>query len=116
MATVSSTILPGSWTEILDNVQKALAQAESEAIRSVQALESAIAAEGGNLPEDFERQQGMDDLDQQFSRLEECAGEASRTVAETEAALARSEEALRQWLAMAEAIRRKLANQAGVSV
>src|SRR5262249_40269309 len=42
MASLPSPVLPACWAEILENVQKALAQAESEAARSAQALDSAL--------------------------------------------------------------------------
>ena len=116
MTAVSSRVLPACWSTILDNVQKALAQAESEAARAAAAIDGALGAEltvGGH---NAVWQAGVDNLDEKIGRLEECAAKASQIVAETEVALASSEAALRQWLSLAEAMRRKLATQAVNSV
>ena len=116
MAPVSSPALPASWVTILENVQRAINHAQSEAAGTAQALDAALAAEVRALPDDRDWQRGMAQLEQKFRLIQECTARADQQAQETEQALAQSEEALRQWLALAEAIRRKLANAGRFSV
>ena len=116
MANVSSPVRTACWATILDNVLNALAQAESEAALAATAIDAALATQATAPRHDPNWQTGLDALEEKINRLKDCAAQASRTAAEAEAALANSEESLRQWLAIAEAMRRKLAIQAPDSV
>lgn len=113
---MSAPVIPASWTEILDNVHQALVQAGAEAARLGEALESAAGA----LPDAEARaaawQQTLAGLGEQLGRLQNGPAAAQRVMAESEALLQQNKEALEQWLAAAEDLRRKLANPAPVSV
>jgi hypothetical protein len=112
MNPVPSPILPARWAEILDSVQQALAQAEAEATRSAASLTTAAPA----LLADEAWQHALAQRGEQGRQLLAGPAAAELLVCEVEAALQASETALRQWLERAEALRRKLANGAGVSV
>lgn len=116
MAPVSSPALPPSWATILENVQKAIDHAQSDAATTAQALDAALATEARGLPDDRDWQSGMAQLEENFRLMKDCTARAEQQAQEAEQALAQSEEALRQWLGLAEAIRRKLASAGGFSV
>jgi len=107
-----SPVLPADWTAILDNVQKALVQAQEEAERSAQALDAPLANPAGAAQTEAAWEQGLAGIDEQVRQLQVNADCADQKAAAAEAALEESEEALKQWLATAQAIRRKLADQA----
>jgi hypothetical protein len=114
MSSISSGVLPACWAEILDNVEKALDQAEAEALRSAQALEAALAS--ATMRSDVGEHPGLAQLEEQQHRLAVGAAAADQVVAQVEATLAESEAALRRWLAEVAAIRRKLAKDDANSV
>jgi hypothetical protein len=116
MPPVSSPALPASWATILENVQKAITQAQAEAVQTAQTLDAALATDPGALPNANAWQRGLEQLEEKFRQMKDCTARADQQAQEAERALAQSEEALRQWLALAEAIRRKLATAGGFSV
>jgi hypothetical protein len=100
--------LPPGWEEVLTRVGQALTAAEADAARREQALQAsapAPTAGAGVAP-------GLERFRQRVRGLAECAGQADGLVAETLAALAGAEDALRAWLQAAEATRRMLATWA----
>lgn len=96
-----------AWTDVLDNVQQALAQTEADAARAEQALGSSPSPASS----DAERQM-LEQQQERFNRLHACVARAEQTAAQAEAALQDSEEVLRRWVAEAEALRGRLANRA----
>jgi len=116
MPPVSSAALPASWGTILENVQKAITHAQDEATKTAQALDAALTAENRQLPDDRDWQRGMAQLEEKFRLMKDCTIRADQQAQQAEQALAESEEALRQWLTLAEAIRRKLATAGRFSV
>jgi hypothetical protein len=116
MAPVSSPALPASWATILENVQQAITQAQAEAVQTAQTLDAALATDAGGLPDDTAWRRSMEQLEEKFRQMKDCTARADQQAQEAEQALAQSEEALRQWLALAEAIRRKLATPGRFSV
>jgi hypothetical protein len=116
MAPVSSPALPASWATILENVQKAITQAQAEAVQTAQALDAALATDASTLPDADAWQRGLEQLEEKFRQMKDCTARADQQAQEAEQALAQSEDALQQWLVLAEAIRRKLASGGGFSV
>jgi hypothetical protein len=114
MARRSSPVFPSRWVEILDNVHHALIQADAAAARSAETLDGALGVEPAL--DDANGEQPVAKLEEQLRKLADCAAQAAGTVTETEALLADSETALRQWLAQSAAIRGNLAKQAADSV
>jgi hypothetical protein len=108
---MASPTLPARWADILDSVLQALAQAEADAARSAQGLD-AVPADPPSP--DWERH--LTELNDQAQRLDACTANADLAAGAVDATLQASETALRQWLAQAEAIRRKLATRADLSV
>ncbi len=100
--------LPPAWQEMLARVERALAEAAEAAARRDDALRTQPPAV---LPvPEFDA--GLARFRERLRGLGEYAGRAEHTVAEADAALADSEDALRAWLQAAEAARRKLAGRA----
>jgi hypothetical protein len=113
MANPAGPMAPPGWNEMLESVLEALSHAEREVARSLQVFETAAeealndSASPATVP---------DPLAEQFRRLETCVAQADLLTGQTETTLQESEQALRQWLELAEAIRRKLASTAAHSV
>jgi hypothetical protein len=104
MPTQSATVLTSDWSEILDNLQQALARAEAEAVRS---LEAPVLAPAGAEP--IEPAAYTDQLAGYRRQLASGVARADLLAAEAEAVLKESEEALRRWLDHVQSIRGKLA-------
>jgi hypothetical protein len=98
------------WPRVLARVEQALAQA----VAQIQEREQALADAVGEVPRapmlDFRRFQERRDA------LDACPERARQHLVELEAALCAGEEALRQWLARAETLRRQLATGVGRAV
>ena len=94
------------WAEVLENVEKTLALAETEAARSEQALNLPDDA----VPADPVWQKPLDRLEERFRQLQGCFAEAELNATQAEKSLQNSEELLQRWRTAAEAMRRKLAN------
>jgi hypothetical protein len=113
MAKLAGPMIPPGWNEMLENVLEALNHAEREVARSLQVFETAVGeALDGSAPSATV----PDPLADPFRRLETCVAQADLLTGQTETTLQESEQALRQWLELAEAIRRKLASPAAHSV
>lgn len=113
MANSAGTMVPPGWNEMLENVLHALNHAEREAARSLQVFEAAV---GGALDGSAPPAPVPDLPADHCRRLETCVAQADLLTGQTDATLQESEQALRQWLELAEAIRRKLASAAAHSV
>jgi hypothetical protein len=91
------TGLPRDWADVLDRVQQALTQVLKETIERERALQTPpptdAAAERVEVG-----QQHLTQLDEHLCGLQACAGKAAENAAQTEAALAAAEEALKRWL------------------
>lgn len=112
MKSPAGPLVPPGWHEMLANVVEALGHAEREVTRSLEAFESAAGqAVSGEAPATI-----ADLPAEHFRRLETCVAQADLLTGQTETTLQESEQALRQWLELAEAIRRKLASTAAPSV
>jgi hypothetical protein len=91
------TGLPKDWGEVLDRVQQALTQAVTETTERERTLQLTPQAETGT--ERTERwQQQLAQLDEHLRALQACAQRAAENAAQTDAALASSEETLCRWL------------------
>jgi hypothetical protein len=92
----------GDWQRVLTHVEQALVQA----VEIIQLREQSLTAVGSapHLPQlDWQRLQERQDA------LQACPRLAGQHLAELETSLREGEEALRQWLARAETLRRQLA-------
>ncbi|MBL8795415.1 MAG: hypothetical protein JNM56_16035 [Planctomycetia bacterium] len=112
MAQPAGPLVPPGWHDMLGSVLEALGHAEREVARSLEAFETAAGQAVATaaptavptLPADHLR------------RLETCVAQADLLTGQTDTTLQESERALRQWLELAEVIRRKLAGPAAPSV
>ncbi len=111
MPSNANPVVPIAWAEILENVEKTLAQAETDAARSEEAL-------GPPDPPAAESawQRSFDRLEEQFRRLQGSLAVADLHASQTEKSLQNSEETLKRWTALAEEMRRKLASAADLSL
>jgi hypothetical protein len=97
------------WVEVLDDIQRSLAQTLDEVARREQALAaegltSAFAAEG-----DDAMRQSLARVGERMLLFRSCLDQAEERVAQAESALVEGEQALHQWLAAAQASRQNLA-------
>ena len=98
----TSRTLSADWTRVLARVETALAQA----VARLQSREQVLAA--GTTPQittalDFAR------FEDHLGAFGACPGRAEQRLAQLDVALSEGEDAMRQWLARAEATRRRLA-------
>lgn len=103
-----------AWAEVLENVEKTLAEAQTEAARSEQALGSPIAPEAA--PAEPACRQALDQLEERFRQLRGCIAEAELNASQAEKSVNQGKEMLENWLAQAAVMRRKLANGTDSSV
>ncbi|MCI0464001.1 MAG: hypothetical protein L0Z62_44270, partial [Gemmataceae bacterium] len=109
MSGETGSTLPPAWEQMLAQVEQALAATIEAADRREQTLSAITPPPASQSPP----------LDEGLARLGECvraltarAEQGEQIVAETDRALAESEEALRAWFQGAEAVRRQLADWA----
>jgi len=105
-------VLPPAWADVLDGVARALAQTEANAARA----EESLTAQPSPPPAEPAWQQACAQLAERLRRLQTCVAQAEQTAAQAEASLQQSEDALKAWLAEAEAARGRLANRATSAV
>jgi hypothetical protein len=101
--------LPAAWTDVLDSMQEVLARAAAEAERQDQALE-AILIPADSAP-DAVWQRGLEQLIQRLHGLQSSFEKAEAETAGLDSDLATGADAFQQWLANAQAARRKLAKE-----
>jgi hypothetical protein len=101
---LASSGLPNTWIEVLESIEKALAQTEADAARAAEASASPTPADPQS-----EGPSPLDRLDERLRRLRASAAQAEQTAAQAGAAVEDGEQALRRWLAEAAALRGKLA-------
>lgn len=113
MQATSQPVLPQSWSKMLENVEQALAKAEAELTLPevpAETVEARAIERASRWQSEFRR------LETQGQQLQERARQAEERTRQLETALGQTEEVLRQWLAQAETVRTRLANQAGASL
>src|SRR5262245_46485119 len=97
-------VLPAAWTDVLDRIQHVLAGALQAAEARAHALENSTIL------------RPIADGDLTITGAAILAVPCEISTAETEQALASAQEALNRWLAAAEHVRQRLAEQAARSV
>ncbi len=107
--TVAESTLPVDWTEVLHTVERALEQAVADALRREQELP--VTSLPPNLEADAAPvwQEGRQRLTERFAGHDAVARQAEQCVAEVDALLQAEETALRQWLAVVQTNRQRLA-------
>jgi hypothetical protein len=103
-------LLPQSWARMLENVEQALARAETELTLpevSADEVEAQAKERADRWQTELKRLEGHGQQLQVRARLAE---ERAQQLADS---LGQTEDALRSWLAQAGTVRAKLANQAG---
>jgi hypothetical protein len=100
--------LPPQWRAMLGRVVSALAAAAADAERRGAALEQLMQPP----PPATDLEQGLAGFRERLRGLHEQVARAEAAVAEADTVLAASEEALREWLHAAGAVRGKLASRA----
>jgi len=100
-----------AWTSVLENVEQALAQAESETAKREQEL-SVILPEAENAHQTSDWPGCFERMDSRMQGLRSVAEQAGHTAAAADTVLAETEVALRQWLASVDQSAQRLANWA----
>ena len=109
---VPSPVLPPAWMQVLEAMQRSLAQALAAAGEPPPEPAAGPAPAGGPPP----WQAALDQLDRRLGQLEASTRRAQEGAAAMDAELAAGAETLRQWLAAAAATRQSLVNGAGRTV
>jgi hypothetical protein len=95
--------------EVLQRVEQALAQALAKTDERAGALAAAVPPAGARLPD-------FDGFQSRLAELASCPEKVAAGFGELDRELQQCEDALRQWLARAEATRRQLAGGVGRAV
>jgi hypothetical protein len=103
LSLLTEQVLPTEWTNALERIQRVLADALQSAEAQTAALDAQTAQQLPETP-DFSVKLHTIDSDSPLTLEKELA--------QTEQALAAAQEALNQWLAKAEQVAQKLAEQA----
>ena len=106
LSALPEPVLPAAWTDVLEQIQRVLADALQAADARAAALEAVPAEQPPALSE------GPDLL----APTTDAGLPCEQQVAETEQALASSQEALDRWLATAAQVAQRLAEQASRAV
>jgi hypothetical protein len=99
----TSQTLSADWTRVLASVEKALTEAVARLANREKGLLVATQPLPTSKPLDFAK------FEDRLAAFAECPGRAEQRLEQIDGALRDGEEALRQWLSRAEAVRRKLA-------
>lgn len=102
--------LPAAWNEVLDSIHQALAEAVAEAARQEQALETIFVPQQSTTERDQVANRSLEQLVERLRGLRTSFEQAEAEAARATIDLAVGAEGFKQWLAMAEATQRKLAN------
>jgi hypothetical protein len=103
--------LPAAWTDVLDSMQRTLAQAAEAAERQEQALETIFVSGEPEATRDEVWQRGLEQLVERLRGLQTSFEKAEAEAASVDNDLAAGASAFQQWLAGAQVTRRKLAKE-----
>jgi hypothetical protein len=106
LSALPEPVLPAAWTDVLEQIQRVLADALQAADARALALEALPA----------EQPSALDDARDLLAPGADASLPCERQVAETDQALASSQEALDRWLATAAQVAQRLAEQASRAV
>jgi hypothetical protein len=101
----SESMVPADWIQVLEKLQQALAQAVVETDQRQQALEAALPAATLEPEEEENDRRILAQVEERFLQFHSRVHQAEESVAATDAALRASEQATREWLGAAEALR-----------
>jgi hypothetical protein len=105
----SEAELPQQWVEVLDSIQESLAQTLEEVAQREQALASEGVNAAFTAESDHALQQSLARVGERMLLFRSCLDQAEESAAEAESALVAGEDALHQWLTVAESTRQNLA-------
>src|SRR5208283_4738681 len=103
-----SSVLPQSWSEVLENVQRDLTQLEAEAARFAQSAESAAVAAAPVEDRDAARRQVLASFEAHCLRLQDSITQAGQLAVVVDEVLENTEQTLCGWRTQAETVRQSL--------